>query len=517
MVVKMYSPLSLPFKFKVYFSVFIVFTILSSIFLYFFLPSFAFAKLDSVRFFLSTLVESEATVIAIVISLSLVVIQLTASSYSTRVIDIFKESSAIWIVIITYIAAIIYGMTVLKFIDVIMEFGIPTFVTVVWVAYFLAIFAFGALIPYLLSSLDIMKSSTVINRFAEKITKDNILSGVSESEAIVARSAPSLNFSYLYTDILRQVTEIDKDPVQPIIDIVHASMMKYDYETMRYGLKVLENYMIEILKDDILEKDDVTIVKHIFTHLERVGKLAASRDDEDSVLEVSTTIFMIGKIAVEQEYENVAGMAVNAIKNICRPIVKKEMDELTITLTDLITDIGRDSAKKKLDFSTSVAINSLGIIGKTTSKQEQQDLEETVSIAGIIHEIGKLAVKYDLKQSVFYAVNSLGDIGKSTSENNLIKTTMIIVNNLNELGFLTLKENYTNNTDKIAEYLWEIGRITVWNNLNNIAEDKLLKKIQGVLKELKIKAQEKGYEKTVSITNTSYDKICQLIEEQKAH
>lgn len=511
----MYSPLSLPFKFKLYFSLFVVFTIISSLILYIFLPPFAFAQLDSVKFLLSSLIESEATVIAIVISLSLVVIQLTASTYSTRVIDIFKESSAIWIVIITYIIAIIYGMTVLKFIDALMASGTSIYVTAVWIAYFLAIFAFGALIPYLLSSLDIMKSSTVINRFAEKITRENILSGVSESEAIIDRSTFSLNFSYLYTDILRQVTEIDKDPVQPIIDIIHASMMKYDYETMRYGLKVLENYMIEILKADVLEKDDITIVKHIFTHLERVGKLAASRDDEDSVLEVSTTIFIVGKMSVSQKYENVAGMAVNAIKNICRPIVKKEMDELIITLTDLITDIGRDSATKKLDFSTSIAINSLGIIGKSTSKQEQQDLEETAGITGIIHEIGKLAVKHDLKQSVFHAVNSLGDIGKSTSKNNLTKTTMKIVNYLNELGFLNLKEGYSENTDKIAEYLWEIGRIAVWNDLNNIARNKLLKKIQGTLKELKAESQEKGYEKTASAVNTSYEKVSRLIGEQK--
>lgn len=93
---------------------------------------------------------------------------------------------------------------------------------------------------------------------------------------------------------------------------------------------------------------------------------------------------------------------------------------------------------------------------------------------------------------------------------------MMIVNDLNELGFLTLKENYTDNTNEIAEHLWEIGKIAVWNDLNNIALDKLLTKIQGTLKELKIKAQENGYEKTVSIINTSYDRICQIIEEKKA-
>ena len=512
----MYSPLSLPSKFKLYFSVFIIFTLITSLFLYFFQPAFAFGQVDSVRFFLSSLIQSEATVIAIVISLSLVVIQLTASSYSTRVIDIFKESSDIWIVIAAYIIAIIYGMTTLKFIDIIIDLGTPIYVTAVWIAYFMAIFAFGALIPYLLSSLDIMKSSNVINRFAERINKENILSGVSESEAIVAKSSINPNFSYLYSDILRPVIEIDKDPVQPIIDIVHASMMKYDYETMRYGLKVLENYMTKILKVDKLEKDDVTIVKHIFTHLERVGKLAASRDDEDSVMEVSTTIFMIGKISVEQKYENVAGMATNGIKNIGRLVIKKEMEELIITMADLITEIGRDSAKNALDFSTSVTLNSLGIIGKATSKHDQQDLEDTVVIAGSIQEIGKKAVKYNLNQSVFYAANSLGELGKSSSENNQIKTTLVIMNYLNELGTLTLDSGFNDSTSKIAEFLWEMGIIAVWNELNALALENLLTKIKNILLELKNKAEQKGYVETFDVIDSSYNKIDEVIEKHRS-
>jgi hypothetical protein len=432
------------------------------------------------------------------------------------VIDIFKESSAIWIVIITYIIAIIYGMTVLKFIDAIAALGTSIFITMVWIAYFLAIFAFGALIPYLLSSLDIMKSSYVINRFAERINKKSILSGVSESEAIVARSSTSLNFSYMYTDILRQVIEIDKDPVQPIIDIVHSSMMKYDYETMRYGLHVLENYVKQVLKTNELEKDDVTIIKHILTHLERVGKLAASRDDEDSVMEVSTSIFMIGKLSVEQRYENVAGMSVNAIKNICRLIIKKEMEDLVITLADLITDIGRDSAKKDLDFSCSVTLNSLGIIGKATSKRDQQDLEDTVVIAGMIQEIGKLTLKYELNQSVFYAVHGLGELGKSTSENNQIKNTLMIINYLNDLGHLTLDAGFNNSTDKIAEFMCEIGRIAIWNELNAMALDDLLNKIKIILEELKIKAIEKGFTNTVNVIDVSYQKVDEIIDKHSS-
>jgi uncharacterized membrane protein len=80
--------------------------------------------MDSARFVLTALIQSEATIIALVITLSLIVIQLTASSYSTRVIDIFKESPAIWVVLGSYILAIVYSLTVLKFMDTIYSSGI---------------------------------------------------------------------------------------------------------------------------------------------------------------------------------------------------------------------------------------------------------------------------------------------------------------------------------------------------------------------------------------------------------
>jgi len=103
--------------------------------LYIFTPSFAYAQIDSVKFFLSSLIQSEATVIAIVITLSLVVIQLTASTYSTRVIDIFKESPIIWIIVGIYVTAIAYGLTLLKFMDAIAATGISNFETSIWIIF----------------------------------------------------------------------------------------------------------------------------------------------------------------------------------------------------------------------------------------------------------------------------------------------------------------------------------------------------------------------------------------------
>lgn len=58
---------------------------------------------DSARYLLSALVQSEAAIIAIVVTLSLVAIQLAATSYSPTIIGIYQKYPYFWLLIIIYI------------------------------------------------------------------------------------------------------------------------------------------------------------------------------------------------------------------------------------------------------------------------------------------------------------------------------------------------------------------------------------------------------------------------------
>src|SRR5271157_1093112 len=60
---------------------------------------------DSARYLLSTLVQSEAAIVAIAISLSLVAMQLAVSLYSSRIMEIFKKNPLIWAFLLLYITA----------------------------------------------------------------------------------------------------------------------------------------------------------------------------------------------------------------------------------------------------------------------------------------------------------------------------------------------------------------------------------------------------------------------------
>lgn len=72
---------------------------------------------DSARYMLSALVQSEAAIVALVVTLSLVAVQLAAQSYSARVIEVFRRTPDLWILMGIYGIAIFYGLGVLKLIE----------------------------------------------------------------------------------------------------------------------------------------------------------------------------------------------------------------------------------------------------------------------------------------------------------------------------------------------------------------------------------------------------------------
>jgi uncharacterized membrane protein len=170
---------------------------------------------DNERYLLSALVQSLAATIALVITLSLVAVQLAAQSYSARVIDVYKRNPDMWILLGIYIVTIFYGLGLLKIVGLGVS-GI-NMEGAIFLAYFIGFFAFGCLVPYMLKTLDLLKPSTVIKLLAEEITKEKLLVVIKDDNDIT-----------------------EKDPIQPIIDIINISLNKNDYETVKNGLNVIQ-------------------------------------------------------------------------------------------------------------------------------------------------------------------------------------------------------------------------------------------------------------------------------------
>lgn len=63
-------------------------------------------NVNSARYLLSSLIQAEAAIIAIVISLTLVAMQMVATSYSPRVIRIFSSGNQMYVILQFYIISI---------------------------------------------------------------------------------------------------------------------------------------------------------------------------------------------------------------------------------------------------------------------------------------------------------------------------------------------------------------------------------------------------------------------------
>jgi hypothetical protein len=356
---------------------------------------------NSARYMLSALVQSQTAIVAIVITLTLIAVQLTASAYSPRVIGMFKKNPDMWILLSCYGISIFYGLFILKRVD-----GAEGFVSqsVIWylgpfpisfeshvsLAYWLGAFTFVVLFPYLLNIIRLLKSETIIKRLANEITKDKILNP-------------------------------KEDPVQPILDVIYGSIMKYDLETTRVGLETVTKQVKIICPDD-----ELGISKHFCDRLTRVGRLAISRDDAESTIEI--------------------------------------IDNLEI--------FAKSTAEKGLRFATVAAVGSLGRVGKAAAEKGLEDA--TVNAAWSLGGVGKAAAEKGLEDAtVAAAVSLLGRVGKAAMEKGLEKATQRAAGSLAELTILSEETVKT----VIQNYKSKEGQDLVsFHKFNKIYEQELIKR-----------------------------------------
>ncbi len=274
-------------------------------------------NIDNARYMLSALIQSEAAIVAIVITLTLVVVQQASASYSTRVIDVFKTRNPdFWILLFIYIVSIIYGLSVLKNLA---ELNSTTTISnlgnQIFYAFSFGFFALLALVPYMWNTIDLLRPAKIIQFLSENITNQNLVNSI-------------------FGD-----SDNKEDPIQPIIDIINSSLMKYDHDIVREGLKIIVDKIEYILINNGSPND---IIKKVITDFERVGKIASDREDKTSVIEVIKSIEKIGIIMTKQNFDSNSLFV---------------LQDLVFSLKKL----GEISASKKLDTSSYIVSSLLNI------------------------------------------------------------------------------------------------------------------------------------------------------------
>ena len=225
---------------------------------------------------ISLLIQSEAAIIAIVVSLSLVAVQIATQSYSVRVIGAFSSNYKFWFFVGIYLSSISLGLIILLLIDI----GIMDNNKINFLFYCISFIAIITLAPYILFTFNLMKGTNIIDNLINKITEKSILKANGSDE-----------------------DDIIKNPIQPIMDVLHSSLIHYDTLTVKYGLRKLKTRIISLLEDKNIGRDNkIEIFNSVLSPIKDFGTKSSNKKDIESTIESIDTILAITKSLIDVNY-----------------------------------------------------------------------------------------------------------------------------------------------------------------------------------------------------------------------
>lgn|GEM_PF-6361412 len=130
-------------------------------------PFVPVSSIDSVDSLLSLLAQIQASIFAIVISLTLVAVQLSSQKYSMRISRIFLKSWTFWGIILVYFASILFDVSAMAFLDLSLEQGV-----FIGVSLFLLTFVF--LVVYIRKTIEVLSPENLVQLLLNSITLKEI-------------------------------------------------------------------------------------------------------------------------------------------------------------------------------------------------------------------------------------------------------------------------------------------------------------------------------------------------------
>lgn len=349
------------------------------------------------RYMLSALAQSQAAIIALVITLSLVAVQVTASAYSPHLIRLFRRNHAMWILLGSYALSICWSLLVLQLLKTeprvmnlhmanqysiyivnqssIWHFIPISFEHLVLFSFWLGVGTFIALFYYMWSIFTLLDPKNILDELAKEAKRE-----------IAGKKIDAY------------------DPIQPLIDVTHGASLKQDIATMRVGLKKMMDVTKALIYDTPTVKDTWTddfFKIYLPRDLQHVCKLFADADDEDSIIEdVIKTWRKKDKYAVDKSRKDVVYAVVLILKAAGVSAVNSKLEHATSNAVTSLREFGKDvmergstilarlKENKGKDNDKSVLTNiiktaklvatALGVIGEAAMKKGK-DFEEVVN------------------------------------------------------------------------------------------------------------------------------------------
>lgn len=320
---------------------------------------------DSARYLLSALAQSQAAIVAIVITLTLFIVQFASQTYSPRVMDLFLKKCAFWVLLLIYGISILYDTVILSMIPPISQnatlnfsFSIPSLNSscssedIITGAIVLMTITFSALFLFIRYAMNSIKTKNIIEELGTGIEANSFVEKISESY----RKDPSGSCP--------RVMQEDEDQVLPLVDITKRAIRVDDLATARDGVSKLKKKCKDILNEkEYGEKRNETL-RHFSHHLVDIGKIAAHQEDESTVREVAGTLHELADVAIENGlYDKSISLVPISLHYIGNSSAERGLMDATLGITKALGGVGLSASEKYLYETVENAINSLRWIG----------------------------------------------------------------------------------------------------------------------------------------------------------
>lgn len=249
----------------------------------------------------------------------------------------------------------------------------------------------------------------------------------------------------------------DRDPVQPVVDIIRGSIMKGVLGPSLFGLKLLKESCIDIMSSSGMRQLNLNkTALHFINKIYDISKLAIRMDEDEVAIESVISLSEIGEIAVYKGLEkSVEDILTKLIENY--DVVQiKEFDTMKLAIIDSISRIGSAAAAHGMESSASKASNMLGNVGVSAVRTKHKTILN--KIITVLYIIGEASGINSLESTLKQTAVKLRDMGTSLVQSDLIDEALQIITNLEKLGLVAASNKLELATEQV---LWSIKDIGV--------------------------------------------------------
>lgn len=279
-------------------------------------------NVTSARYLLSSIIQSEAAIIAIVISFTLVAMQLVASSYSPRVIRIFSSGNQMYVILQFYIISISYSAIFLQMLQGETGPVSPAFEYMVSFSLWSAVFLMIALIPYIRNVLTLLSPETIISLQCDKISKSSLLSSTPEPNAL---------------DL--------------IFDIIHQSIMKSDTGLVKTQLPQVTHAVIRVLSGQLTKAEVTEITGDYSQRLTACARQSIQLDDMESSRVILENFRNLANCAISLSNDDAGNRVIESIHLLTIASADKRSWNTVTEILEILEECGIGAIDNNLEFT----------------------------------------------------------------------------------------------------------------------------------------------------------------------